>query len=152
MKQWATANPERVIFISMKNRCADPVRVHYNGRGIKVLYKDFDEFFADVGPRPGPEYTIDRIFNDGHYEKGNCRWATKSEQQKNKGPHPKGKDHGRYGTHHSKETKQKMSKSQKGKKHGSMSDEHKRNLGKALKGKVPWNKGKKFNTLNKGGH
>lgn len=44
----------------------------------------FEAFYCDVGPCPGPEYTLDRIDNDRNYEPGNVRWATRAEQQRNK--------------------------------------------------------------------
>jgi len=43
----------------------------------------FEAFYTDVGKRPGPGYSVDRIENDGHYEPGNVRWATRVEQMNN---------------------------------------------------------------------
>lgn len=79
--------PEYKVWMSMRARCAgkDP---RYGGRGIKVCerWDDFAAFYADMGPRPSPDLSIDRINNDGHYEPGNCRWATDAQQRANKRP------------------------------------------------------------------
>ena len=61
----------------------------YGGRGIRVCeaWADFGEFrrYIDstLGPRP-PGYQLDRINNDGHYEPGNVRWASRTMQQHNR--------------------------------------------------------------------
>jgi hypothetical protein len=74
----------------MKSRCYDSKRngyKNYGGRGIKVCDRwlnSFENFLTDMGRKPGPEYSIDRIDNDGNYEPGNCRWATMQEQSQNK--------------------------------------------------------------------
>ena len=77
------------IWNKMKQRCQNP-RNHkyriYGGRGISVCDRwdnSFEAFLADMGPRPSPVYSIDRIDNDRGYEPGNCRWATKAEQARN---------------------------------------------------------------------
>jgi hypothetical protein len=81
---------EHRLWSSMKERCYNPRRkdyVNYGGRGITVCERwrdSFAAFYEDVGPRPSPNLSIDRIDNDGNYEPGNVRWATRSEQNKNR--------------------------------------------------------------------
>jgi hypothetical protein len=57
----------------------------YGARGIKVCeqWHEFENFLADMGRRPGPGYSIERINNDGNYEPSNCKWIPIGEQQKN---------------------------------------------------------------------
>jgi|GEM_PF-3001522 len=82
--------PERGIWQSMNHRCHDPKTkaFHtYGGRGIRVCDRwraSFEAFLADMGPRPSPRHSIDRIDVNGNYEPGNCRWATPKEQGRNK--------------------------------------------------------------------
>src|SRR5579859_2974320 len=76
---------------SMQQRCFDSKNIdfhNYGGRGISVCQRwidSFDAFCEDMGPRPGPEYSLDRFpNNNGNYEKSNCRWATRDQQNANK--------------------------------------------------------------------
>ena len=74
----------------MKNRCCNansPRFADWGGRGIKVFGRwlnSFETFYADMGPRPGPGYSLDRIDVNGNYEPGNCRWADASTQRNNR--------------------------------------------------------------------
>lgn len=86
-----SGSAEYEIWRGMKRRCR---RVKasdypaYGGRGIQVCERwksSFNAFFEDMGPRPSPDHQLDRFPNqDGNYEPGNCRWATRAEQNRNR--------------------------------------------------------------------
>jgi hypothetical protein len=70
-----------------KQRCLNPRNPqsdYYGKRGIKFLFKSFQQFLADIGKKPSPKHVLDRIDNDGHYKPGNVRWTTPSESTKNR--------------------------------------------------------------------
>jgi len=79
--------PEYVAYANAKQRCTNANRKGYNlwgGRGIKFRFINFSQFFAELGPRTSPKHTVDRTNNDGHYEPGNVRWATRKQQIQNR--------------------------------------------------------------------
>ena len=75
-------------WINMKSRCTNPNKTRYSdygGRGISVCkrWMKFENFYEDIGKRPS-NTSLERTDNNGNYEPGNCRWATPTEQQRNK--------------------------------------------------------------------
>jgi hypothetical protein len=73
----------------MIQRCTNPKHpsyTNYGGRGIKICKEwfAFKNFLSDMGERPNTSLTLERINNDGDYEPSNCKWATRTEQLRNK--------------------------------------------------------------------
>lgn len=95
-----TNSVELSIWYGMLDRCRNPNNrawESYGGRGIEVRFRAFEDFLAEIGRRPSPRHSVDRIRNEGHYEVGNVRWATPSEQARNrrkKRPHTRLKKDG----------------------------------------------------------
>ncbi len=84
------SHPLRVLYNGMLQRCYQPGAIKYalyGGRGIRVCgrwFYSFAAFVADMGDRPSPDHSLDRINGNGHYEPSNCRWATDTEQNNNR--------------------------------------------------------------------
>ena len=91
--QHRVLNQERHIWRAMIYRCTNSKTInfkYYGGSGIKVCDRwlsNFDTFFKDMGKRPSPKHSIDRIDNKGNYEPSNCKWSTRKEQNNNKRLH-----------------------------------------------------------------
>lgn len=86
------AHPREKVYRAwqgMRARCNNKNNLQYKdwgGRGIRVCerWSSFEVFLRDVGYPPSSQHTLDRIDNDGHYEPGNVRWATRAQQSRNR--------------------------------------------------------------------
>ena len=84
-----TPTPEYRTWQAMRNRVANLNSAdypYYGGRGIRVCQRwgQYENFLEDMGRRPSPQHTLDRINSDGDYEPSNCRWATRKTQAQNR--------------------------------------------------------------------
>jgi len=86
----AKNSQEYSSWAAMKTRCYNPKTIGwriYGGRGIKVCSEwlnSYEQFLKDMGRKPNRKYSLDRINSDGDYSEGNCRWATRQEQNSNR--------------------------------------------------------------------
>ena len=83
-------------WFNMMRRCYEPAHHKfelYGGRGIKVdpAWHEFWAYYAETGPQPNPDLTLDRLDNNGDYGPGNWRWATLKEQLANRRKYRTGK-------------------------------------------------------------
>src|SRR5262245_39145536 len=79
-------------WVSMRQRCNNPNDIsykNYGGRGIQICkrWSKFENFLADMGHKPSPQHSLERINNNGNYTPKNCKWGTRGEQALNTRKH-----------------------------------------------------------------
>jgi hypothetical protein len=83
----ASYSPEYKVWIDSKSRCASESHhayARYGGRGLKHDFPTFESFINEVGLRPSPQHSLERIDNDKGYVPGNVMWATTKAQSRNR--------------------------------------------------------------------
>jgi hypothetical protein len=83
------ATSEYIAWRQMRLRCEDPKNISFSShgaRGISVCsrWAAFSAFLDDMGPKPSPKHSLDRVDNDGNYTPSNCRWADRKTQGRNR--------------------------------------------------------------------
>lgn len=79
--------PEYIAYHTARGHCNNPRHPRFKdwgGRGVEFRFESFGEFLQEIGRKPSKMHSLNRIDNNGHYEKGNVEWATFYTQNRNR--------------------------------------------------------------------